>query len=65
MVDLITMDYITISSISLRIPQGLLQKKCPRVTQMVVNVSVSTTSHKYHLIKCSRHGRKIFPAAAL
>jgi hypothetical protein len=29
MVDLITMDYITISSISLRIPQGLLQRNAP------------------------------------
>jgi hypothetical protein len=31
MVDLTTMDYITMSSISLRIPPGLLQKNVPRI----------------------------------
>ena len=63
MVDSTIMDYITMLSISLKIPQGLLQRNVPRsywVTQLVVNASVFPLLINIRLN--SHLDRKIFPS---
>ena len=47
MVDLTTMDYITMSSISLRIPRGLLQRNVPKSYSTGGRCEGFSASHKY------------------
>jgi hypothetical protein len=63
MVDLTTLDYITMLSISLRIPLGLLQRNVPRSYSTGGQGECFSASHNIRLNSC--RGRKIFPAAAL
>jgi hypothetical protein len=63
MVDLTTMDYLTILSISLRIPQGLPQRNVHRGYLIGGRCEYFYFSHIVN--RDSRRGRKIFPTAAL